>query len=118
MLQVNQELKVHQVSQVLWAPQEPLARAVLVILDHRALLVLLVPPDTLMLANPAALVPLANPEPLVSLVTEAPLDQLVLWAQEELPEHQEHLDLLDFHLLASLALLAFLEPWDQEENLV
>lgn len=118
MLQVHQELKVHQVNQVLWAPQDPLAKAVLDIQDHRAPLAPLAPPDTPMLVNLAALVPLANPEPLVCPVTEAPLEQLELWAHEEVLEHQEHLDLLDFHLLASLALLVFLEQWDQEESLV
>lgn len=117
-MQVHQELKVHQVSQVPWAPQDPLARALLDFLDHRAPLVPLAPPDTPMLVNLALLVPLANPDPLVSLVTEVPLEQLELWAHEEVPEHREHLDLLDFHLLASLALLAFLEQWDQEESLV
>lgn len=118
MLQVNQELKVHQVSQVLWAPQDPLARAVLDFLDNRAPLVLLAPPDTPMLVNLAALVPQANPEPLVILATKAPLEPLERWAPEGLMEHQEHLDLLDFHLLASLVLLAFLGQWDQEESLV
>lgn len=117
-MQVNQDLKVHLVSQVLWAPQEPLARALLDFLDHMAPLVLLAPLDTPMLVNRAALVPLANPEPLVSPAIEVALERLELWAHEELLEHQEHLDLLDFHLLASLVLLASLEQWDQEESLV
>lgn len=118
MLQVNKALKVHQVSQVPWAPQEPLARMVLEFLDNKAPLGLLVPPDTLTLVNLGALVPLANPEPPVSLVTEAPLEQLEPWAPEERLEHQEHLDLLDFHQLASPVLLASLEQWDIEESLV
>lgn len=118
MLQVNQELKVHQVSQVPWVPQGPLVRMVLDILGHRAPLVLLAPPDTPMLVNLAPPVPLANPEPPATPVTEAHLEPLELWAHEELLEHQEHLDLLAFHLLASLVLLAFLEQWDQEESLV
>lgn len=116
MLQVNQELKVHRVSQVLWVPQGPPVRAVLDFPDHQALLVLLAPLDTPMLVNLAAPVLLANPEPPVIPVTEAPLEPLELWAQEELLEHQEHLDLLDLHLLASLVLLVSLEQWDQEES--
>lgn len=117
-MQVSQELKVHQVSQVLWDPQGPLERAVMDFLGPQAPLVQLAPPDTPMLVNLAALVPLANPEPPAILVKEVPLEQLELWAHEELLEHQEHLDLLDFHLLASLVLLASLEQWDIEESLV
>lgn len=117
-MQVNQELKVHQVSQVLWAPQGPLVRALLDFPGHMALLVLLAPLDTPMLVNLAVPVPLANPEPPAIPVKEAPLEQLELWAHEEVLEHQEHLDLLDLHLLASLVLLASLEQWDQEESLV
>lgn len=118
MFRVHRELKVHQVSQVLWAPQDPLARAVLDIPDNRAPLAPPAPLDTPTLANLAALVPPANPEPLVCLVTEEPLEPLEQWAHVELLEHQEHLDLLGFHLWASLVLLAFLEPWDLEESLV
>lgn len=118
MFQVHQEIKVHQVSQVLWAPQDSLARAVQDIPDHRAPPAPQAPPDTPMLANLAALVLPANLEPLVILVTGGPPEPLELWAHVELLEHQEHLDLLDFHLWASLVLLAFLEPWDQEGSLV
>lgn len=118
MFQVHQELKVHQVSQVPWAPQDPLARVVVDIPEHRAPLAPLAPLDTPTPANLAALVPPANPEPLVCLVTEEPPEPLEQWAHVELLDHQEHPDLLDFHLWASLVLLAFLEPWDQEESLV
>lgn len=118
MSQVHQELKVHQESQVPWVPQDLLARAVQDIPDNKAPLALLGLPDTLMLANLAALVPLENPELLVCLVRKGTLEPLELWVHEELLGHQEHLDPLDFHLLANLDLLAFLEPWDQEESLV
>lgn len=117
-MQVSKALKVHQVSLVLWAPQDPLARAVMEFQDNQVPPGQLAPLDTLTLANLAALAPQANPEPLVNPVREAPQEQLELWVHEELLEHQEHLDLLDFHLLASLVLLAFLEQWDIEESLV
>lgn len=115
-MQVNQVLKVPQVSQDQWAPLDPLAKVVLDILDHQAPLDLPGPQVTLLLGNPEALEPLANPEPTVNLVIEEPLERPVLWAHEEPPGPLEHLDLLDFHLLANLAQLALLEQWDQEES--
>lgn len=117
-MQVSKALKVLQVSLALWAPQEPLEKAVMEFQDNQVPPGQLAPPDTLMLVNLAALAPQANPEALVNPVREVVQEQLELWAHEELLEHQEHLDLLDFHLLASLVLLAFLERWDIEESLV
>lgn len=98
MLLEHQELKVPQVSPVLWAPPAPLERVGLDTLAPPAPLVLLAPLDTLMLVNLAARVPLVNPGPLACLETEGALEPLERWALEELLEPREHLDLLDFHL--------------------
>lgn len=59
-----------------------------------------------------------NQVALVFLVREVQLVQLDQWVPEVHLVRLEHLDLLDFHLLENLDLLASLGQWDQEESLV
>lgn len=59
-----------------------------------------------------------NQVPLVCPENEDPPARLGQWVPEVHLEHQDHQDLLDFHLLGNQVRLVSLEQWDRGESLV